>query len=159
MRQTIRDGLASLLRRAPIPGKWRLTKLVVGEPMDSSLVIARIPRVGLMELDLSSYLEREIFVTGGHGDEALVGRQILDHLRERGSVFVDVGANVGYHALRAARHLHRLGGRVVAFEPIRANYDRLVKNLSLNGLNNVRVERLGLSDTGNIPYAAISETS
>jgi FkbM family methyltransferase len=108
--------------------------------------VARIPRIGLMELDLSSTLEREVFVTGTHGEEHLVGDRILEHLNRDGAVYVDVGANVGYHTIRAARHLLRAGGRVVAFEPIQANYDRLLTNLKLNRLRNVRVEKLALAD-------------
>jgi hypothetical protein len=57
----------------------------------------------MMELDLSAPLEREIYVTGKHGDENQVQRAIRDNLKKPGSVFVDVGANVGYHTLCAAR--------------------------------------------------------
>lgn len=46
----------------------------------------------------------------------------------------------------AARHLARIGGRVVAFEPVQANYDRLLTNVRLNRLSNVQAEKLGLAD-------------
>jgi FkbM family methyltransferase len=58
-----------------------------------------------------------------------------------GDVFYDVGANVGFLSVIAAR----LGAHVVAFEPLPENADVLEKNASLNGLN-VQVVRLALSD-------------
>ncbi len=146
MRRTARDVLAFVLRHFPVRGRWRLIGLVTGRVVEPTLVRARVPGVGRMELDLSSGLEREIFVTGTHGDESHVARQILRHLDSEGAVFVDVGANVGLHTLRTARRLARRGGNVIAFEPIQANADRLRANAELNALSNVRIERLGLAD-------------
>lgn len=53
-----------------------------------------------------------------------------------GETVWDVGANVGYYSVVAAR---RVGpaGRVFAFEPFKANYDQLVRHLALNGLGQV----------------------
>lgn len=54
----------------------------------------------------------------------------LRHLRSvlhRGDVFVDIGAHVGYFAVRAARWVGRTG-RVFAFEPHPVNYRMLVRN-------------------------------
>lgn len=70
----------------------------------------------------------------------------MEHLNHEGAVFVDVGANVGLHTVPVGRHLAKIDGRVVAFEPIQANYDRLVTNVRLNQLANVQVEKLGLAD-------------
>jgi FkbM family methyltransferase len=46
-----------------------------------------------------------------------------------GSLFFDIGANVGFYTLQAAR----LGARVVAFEPSRLVISRLTENARLNG--------------------------
>jgi FkbM family methyltransferase len=59
------------------------------------------------------------------------------HLR-RGSVFYDVGANVGYFSIVGAA-LVGPGGQVVAFEPSAANVAALRRNAELNGLDHVRV--------------------
>src|SRR3990170_1591428 len=50
-----------------------------------------------------------------------------------GSVAYDLGANVGYAALLLARAVGP-AGRVIAFEPLPENLDRLRRAISLNGL-------------------------
>jgi FkbM family methyltransferase len=54
----------------------------------------------------------------------------IDGFRE-GSVFWDIGANVGVYSLYAARRGH---ARVVAFEPAAINYFLLAANCEANGL-------------------------
>ena len=146
MQLKVREIFALVLRYVPVRGRWRFIQFICGDIKRPTPVIARIPHVGVMELDLSSDLEREIFVSGTHGDEHLVSKWILKSLVLQGSVFVDVGANVGYHTIRTARHLRKLGGSVIAFEPIQANFDRLLTNVRLNKLGNIRAERIGLAD-------------
>lgn len=50
----------------------------------------------------------------------------------KGGVFVDIGANVGNHALFAA--LHFKAGKVIPFEPNPQAYDLLIQNVLANGL-------------------------
>ena len=52
-------------------------------------------------------------------------------------IFVDVGANIGWHAIHAAQH--KTVETVVAFEPDAFNAWLLDRNLSLNGIGNVVV--------------------
>ncbi len=54
----------------------------------------------------------------------------------RGSVVLDVGANIGGQTIPLARRVGP-GGRVYAFEPLKKNYRELVKNLELNAIQNV----------------------
>jgi FkbM family methyltransferase len=49
----------------------------------------------------------------------------------------DVGANIGLIAIPLAHYLNDIGGRVVAFEPVKANFERLVENTKLNKLHAV----------------------
>lgn len=53
-------------------------------------------------------------------------------------IFVDVGANLGWHAIHAAQH--KAVETVVAFEPDAFNAWLLDRNLSLNGIGNVVVD-------------------
>jgi FkbM family methyltransferase len=64
--------------------------------------------------------------------------RIMDKTLTPGAKVVDVGANVGYNSVYAAR---RVGprGRVVAIEPAADNLRVLQENISTNGLTNVAV--------------------
>src|SRR6266852_1398867 len=61
-----------------------------------------------------------------------------------GSVFYDVGANVGLYTLLAATLV--APGRVYAIEPLAANVGYLRKHLALNGIQNVEVLEIAVSD-------------
>lgn len=54
----------------------------------------------------------------------------------QGRTFVDVGANVGYFSLLVAYQLAQV--KVVAIEAFPSIYERLVDNVKLNGLTNIR---------------------
>jgi FkbM family methyltransferase len=62
-----------------------------------------------------------------------------------GSVVWDVGANVGFLTLIAAR-LVGPHGQVVAFEPLPSNCEAIRRNLGLNQMGNVEVVGVALSD-------------
>lgn len=63
-----------------------------------------------------------------------------------GDAFIDVGANIGYHALLASRQLGG-DGRVVAIEASPGIYARLRANLMLNGdPANVRTVNMAVTD-------------
>ncbi|HEX9988535.1 MAG TPA: FkbM family methyltransferase [Chloroflexia bacterium] len=75
---------------------------------------------------------------------------IIENELKEGDVVLDIGANIGYYTILAAR---RVGprGRVFAFEPDPRNFALLQKNLRANGCTNVHVERKAVSDcTGTI---------
>jgi FkbM family methyltransferase len=70
--------------------------------------------------------------------------QRLRALTPPGGVWIDVGANVGYVSMLAARWVGPLG-RVYSFEPARQTFDRLRANLALNRVTNVVPFQLGCS--------------
>jgi FkbM family methyltransferase len=59
---------------------------------------------------------------------------------------LDIGANVGYYSLLAAR-LVGPSGTVYAFEPERSNFQLLAQNISLNRYNNVVPIEKAVSNT------------
>lgn len=63
---------------------------------------------------------------------------------KRGGVVWDIGANIGFFTLIAARLVGE--GTVVAFEPLPRNVQALERNLRLNGIENVRIVPVALSD-------------
>ena len=62
-----------------------------------------------------------------------------------GDVVLDVGANIGITALRASAAVGSVG-RVYAFEPDPINCRQFSRHVSLNGVTNVEIIELGLSD-------------
>ncbi len=73
-------------------------------------------------------------------------RDVLAHLNE-GDIFIDVGANIGLYTILAAQQVGP-SGMVIALEPSRREFVRLLKNIELNTVDNV------------VPmYAAASERS
>jgi FkbM family methyltransferase len=69
--------------------------------------------------------------------EPHVGREILSRL-SAGSVFVDVGANVGWFSLLAADHLQRLGsGQVISIEANPKVATQLASSILASGLDGV----------------------
>lgn len=68
---------------------------------------------------------------------------ICRSLRE-GSVFVDVGGNIGYYTVIAAS-IVKDSGRVITFEPEPRNYWFLARSVDLNGFRNVTLVPMALS--------------
>jgi FkbM family methyltransferase len=73
-------------------------------------------------------------------------QQALADLLGPGDVFVDVGANVGWFSLLAARLVGETG-HVYAIEPVAMNVKAIVANVRRNRLRNVTVLDLAASDS------------
>jgi FkbM family methyltransferase len=69
--------------------------------------------------------------------------KFLKSIVKEGMTVVDVGANIGITTVTIAK---KVGGKgkVYAFEPLRGYFDVLKKNLSANGLKNVKAFELAL---------------
>jgi FkbM family methyltransferase len=70
---------------------------------------------------------------------------LCTRLLKSGDIVMDVGANIGYISMNAAR-LVGGSGRVYAFEPSDATYQHLLTNITLNGLSNIIPCQLAISD-------------
>jgi FkbM family methyltransferase len=67
---------------------------------------------------------------------------IIKDILKSASVFIDIGANIGFYTCVA---LH-MGKRAIAIEPKRSNLDLLYRNMSINGWNDVEVYPVGLNE-------------
>ncbi|HEY7328465.1 MAG TPA: FkbM family methyltransferase [Gemmataceae bacterium] len=72
-------------------------------------------------------------------------QEALHHLLRPGMSFYDIGANVGFFTILAAK-LVGPTGRVVAFEPVNANAHWLEHNLKLNGFHHVFIRQMALGN-------------
>jgi FkbM family methyltransferase len=80
-----------------------------------------------------------------HGDWEEAETRIFRSSLKPGMTFVDVGANIGYYTLLAARLVGN-HGRVFAFEPCPDNFQLLERNVQANGHTNVTLVRKAVSD-------------
>jgi len=96
-----------------------------------------------MHLDLRDrWIQRYIYFLGTWDRDST---KIVHSVLRDGDVFFDVGANVGYFTLMAAK-LVGPRGRVYAFEPEPELYSQLSRNVTLNGMKNVELANVAVTD-------------
>lgn len=71
--------------------------------------------------------------------------KIFKKVVKEGNTVVDLGANIGYFTLLAAKLVGKKG-KVYSFEPEPRNYNYLLKNIALNGYDNVFATQKAVSD-------------
>jgi FkbM family methyltransferase len=69
---------------------------------------------------------------------------IMDRLVGTNSVFLDIGANMGWYSINVA--LSRPNATVHCFEPIPPTFDYLTKNIKLNNVSNITAHNFGFSN-------------
>ena len=140
-------AVALYLQRAPfVRGRWRLVKAFlpllrqVGNGMGERVITTR--HGFRLNVDLAEWIGQHIYLTG---DYERPTAELIASLADEGSTVVDVGANIGFFSLLAARSVGA-AGKVLAFEPVAATCAQLRANLELNAAGNVAVHELALSD-------------
>ena len=96
------------------------------------------------------------FILGNHEPEV---QELLESVLRPGMTYYDVGANVGFFAMIAARLLGP-SGHVVCFEPLPENARQIEYNARLNGFSNiaVRCEALGGSNRSDVFNTSVEPT-
>ena len=107
---------------------------------------------GIVEISFRDFRLRVNATDPGIAPWLLMGKEfspaevrLLERLLKPGMAFVDVGANIGYFSLLAAK-LVGPAGRVYAFEPDEENFSLLQQNIELNNLHNIVAVKKGISD-------------
>ena len=92
------------------------------------------------------------------GMELAVQTTVTGRLRP-GQVFYDLGANIGFYSLLAARCIGAQG-KVFSFEPDAATAARLRRNVARNGIGNITVVEAGVwSASGTLRFHPADESS
>lgn len=119
-------------------------------------IVKHLPRVGHVSERLPNgrrlrlwsqgddWIANEVYWRGVFGYEPDMSRLFFELAREA-RVVLDIGAFVGYYALLAA-HANP-SARILAFEPNPAVFERLVRNVRLNGAENVESLAIAVSDS------------
>lgn len=102
-------------------------------------VRARIDISGaIIDLNLGDFIEYWLFMDGLY-EEAWIAK-IKDFVE--GKLFIDVGAHIGCYPLS----LFKEAKHIFTFEPEENNYKRLVHNLKINSISNVKALRKAVTD-------------
>lgn len=137
--------MARLYRMFPIkPFGQSLKRLyfkLLNSGEQASVILKQIDGINF-ELDLREVIDSEMYYGGSREPET---SRTLEILCKPGDIVIDIGANVGSHALPMAR-LVGSSGRVYAFEPVPWAMAKMKRNISLNGFVNLVTEQLALSD-------------
>lgn len=83
---------------------------------------------------------------------------VLRSLLRRGDTFIDVGANIGWHTLIAAKAVGP-EGHVIAFEPAPVSFEILRHNAEVNGCRNAILVPKALSDKPGSVRLHLSDTN
>lgn len=133
-------GIRNLYHHMPMPLR-RLVNRAVFEDQ-SQIVEVQTGIIQGMKLDLSPRSESGYYL-GTHEPDL---QESLPRFIKPGMTVFDIGANIGFFAVAAAK-LVGPSGKVVAFEPNPAVVERLRKNVELNGLaERVKIEQSAVGD-------------
>jgi FkbM family methyltransferase len=111
-------------------------------PADRYAVV-RLDKGFRMKLDLADPEQLKVYFYGHYHER--YEADLVQRLLDADDVFWDVGANVGYFTLVAATALANRG-RIIAFEPGKNAYARLVSNLALNPYRNIQTFPVAVTD-------------
>lgn len=81
---------------------------------------------------------------GYEPEELKMVNTLFSYFGEEDGVCLDIGANLGWYTLNVCRQYPKVIS--YAFEPIPQTYEKLKRNVELNGLENCRCYNLGLSN-------------
>ena len=150
MLKSIDDIIRILLRwyewYSPLSvGKNRLLKLVNAvRPLKGRFRI-RTKFGAIMDVNLEQQVQRRLYFQGIHEKNVLELMRDMSMDRREGSVFCDIGANVGQHSLFCALNLRF--EKIYAFEPYPSTFAALRQNILLNSLEGkIAAVNLALSD-------------
>jgi FkbM family methyltransferase len=143
LREAAVRGLAALTRRAHPPGTDRLLRILHHPDRRpwSIRTVVDARHGGRFHVDTARFIEWRLFFYGSYEGEVL---ETIRRYVTPGSQAIDVGANIGTHALVMAEAIG--AGRVVACEPNPHEYSRLARNIRLNDLSTVSAVPVALGD-------------
>jgi FkbM family methyltransferase len=109
------------------------------------------------DLDLRHLIDRRFFLHRGYEDELYYNLcKIIK--KEKIQYFLDIGSCWGVYSLRLANIFKNL--RILAFDPIQKNIDRLISSIKKNKLKNIKTYKIAIGDKkGNVKLGATEDYS
>lgn len=99
-----------------------------------------------LELHIDDWIQECIFFLGDYEKAEF---EILKLFLKKDNTFIDIGANIGIYTLNASGLIGE-NGIVISFEPFTRNHNALVNHISLNNLQNVKVEKLAVGEKNGV---------
>ncbi len=138
---SLRARFARSLRFGRLLTGWgRLTRLIAGSPANGSFLV--LNKAGWFLGDLRSTVDRQNYLLGGYEEEYILAFCAI-FAQDRRKLLIDVGANVGTHAIAFAGFFDR----VICFEPSKTVFGQLTTNIALNPACDIVPVNCGLGDT------------
>ena len=150
--------LPFIYRKLPIPG-WLANKInklfrIKVDGLEVPLITRCRSDIKVLIINPRDLIQKQLYFQGYFEYRET---KLLEKYIRPGMTYLDVGANIGWHTLVAAK-LVGVTGKVISFEPVLSTYTHLDKNIRLNQLRNVRLFRYGLSNTNNsVPIYPVSQ--
>ena len=143
-RKCVSEAVRFFLRKWPITeGK----KQAVGFFMDS--LVPDVPmQLSIMKdgfylyLNTSNREHLHMFLYGQHDERHEV--KIMKKLIKKEDVIWDIGSNIGFYTLLFSKLAKK--GKVISFEPASRTYEILLKQISVNGADNIVLNNFALGD-------------
>lgn len=138
-------GLKKMMNSLNPLGKKIISKVIkiLSPKLKEEVKIMTLSRIKLFIQPLTDNgIERRLFNNGVYEEGTL---WCLSKILKKNQIFVDVGANIGLISLFASK-IVGANGRVLSFEPMTNTFDLLMRNINLNKVDNVVIEKIALSD-------------
>ncbi len=96
----------------------------------------------LLKLEVSDWVQENLYFLDAYEDSELL---FMKHILKDGSVFIDIGANIGLYSLVASKIVKK-NGSIYAFEPYPKNREAFNENIALNNFKNIVVENFAIAE-------------
>ena len=135
--------LNAYTRRFPFPrrGLKYFLKAAKWLGIENKTYSKRLANNFYMRVNPSEHIQQQLFWYGHYEKElGLLIRKIL----KPGDVFLDIGANIGYFSLLAAKH--EPTAKIFSFEPVGSSFQKLEENIALNAAKNIKALNAGIGE-------------
>jgi FkbM family methyltransferase len=118
--------------------------------------LKKLPANIFMHLKPEEHIQQQLFWYGKY--ENPIGT-VLKKLLQPDNTFLDIGANIGYFSLLAARSAP--AGKIIPFEPVSYLFYALEKNIALNSIANIHPVKaaVGEKDEDRIIYLSAADNT
>ncbi len=143
MRSVLKLLISWYCLRLPFPkkGEKYFIRLLRNAKLEKERFVKKLAGNLVMELSAFDHIERHLLWYGFY--EKSESRTMQTFISSN-TIFIDIGANVGYYTLLAAHIIKN--GQVYSFEPVSSTFNKLLRNISLNGFSTIQCTQKAISN-------------